>query len=511
MSERKNIDRLFQEKFKDFEANPADEVWENIEAKLNEKKKRRIIPFWWKSSGVAALFVLGFLLTKSVYSPNNQTKDAVVGTNAVPAASEASTPKVIENRTTIKQPGPTSSEAIVNNSSSAPEKSETSSDKVITIPKNNSKTIVTHFQKALVENNSDQIHSSKKKRQNRNSDALVPETIVEKTSEKISQSEENNSVALAEKEHTEPKFTPNNSNNVTALTGEKPLNLDSLKEAITSNSKIVTPEKKVNDTVKIAGVATNELEELLNEKESKEKQLPKENRWQITSNVAPVFLGSVGNGSPIGSEFENNSKEYNTSFSMGVGVSYAVNTKLSVRTGINKMSVDYNTNNIAFFVAIDDQGMNNISPTLGGKTIHVEDAETPVDNLLPFENNFVQRNEGYMNQKMGYYEVPVELTYALINNRFGVKVIGGVSTFFLNENKISLVSENMSTELGKANNLNDVHFSTNLGLGIKYGFLKSFEFNVEPTVKYQLNTFTKNAGNFKPYFFGIYSGISYKF
>jgi len=196
---------------------------------------------------------------------------------------------------------------------------------------------------------------------------------------------------------------------------------------------------------------------------------------------------------------------------MGVGVSYAVNTKLSVRTGINKMSVDYNTNGIAFFVDIDNPGINNINPSISGKSIHIEDATVPSESLLPFESTFAQKNEGYMNQKIGYYEVPVELTYALVNKRFGIKVIGGVSTFFLNENKISLVSENMSTELGKANNLNDVHFSTNLGLGIKYGFLKSFEFNVEPTVKYQLNTFSENAGNFKPYVFGIYSGISYKF
>ncbi len=511
MSERKNIDRLFQEKFKDFEAYPADEVWENIEAKLDEKKKRRIIPFWWKLSGIAALFMLGFLLTKSIYSPDNQTENnVVVGTNAAPTP-ETSAPKAIENSTTLKQPISTSPETIATNTESNQEENHTSSHEVIAVQKNHSKTMTNSAQTALVESNSDKFHSSKKKRENRNSDVLLRETIVEKTSDKISQSQKSSSIALAEKNPTEPKLTPNNTNNATVLTGEKPLNLDGLKEALSSNSKIVTPEKKVNDTVKIAGVATNALEELLNEKESKEKQLPKENRWQITSNVAPVFLGSVGNGSPIGSEFENNSKEYNTSFSMGVGVSYAVNTKLSVRTGINKMSVDYNTNDIAFFVAIDDQGMSNISPTSGGKTIHVEDAETPINNLLPFENNFVQRNEGYMNQKMGYYEVPVELTYALVNNRFGVKVIGGVSTFFLNENKISLVSENMSTELGKANNLNDVHFSTNLGLGIKYGFLKSFEFNVEPTVKYQLNTFTKNAGNFKPYIFGIYSGISYKF
>jgi hypothetical protein len=52
-------------------------------------------------------------------------------------------------------------------------------------------------------------------------------------------------------------------------------------------------EKKVNDTASKKSVANNELEELLNEKESKVKQESKRNRWQLTSNVATIFLGSI--------------------------------------------------------------------------------------------------------------------------------------------------------------------------------------------------------------------------
>jgi len=44
MSDKKHIDRLFQEGFKDFEATPDDAVWKNIESKLTEnKKKPRVI------------------------------------------------------------------------------------------------------------------------------------------------------------------------------------------------------------------------------------------------------------------------------------------------------------------------------------------------------------------------------------------------------------------------------------------------------------------------------------
>jgi hypothetical protein len=63
MNDKKKIERLFQEKFKDFEVNPSPEVWENIASQLEKKKgKKRIFPFWFnaKAAGIAAALVLGF-------------------------------------------------------------------------------------------------------------------------------------------------------------------------------------------------------------------------------------------------------------------------------------------------------------------------------------------------------------------------------------------------------------------------------------------------------------------
>jgi hypothetical protein len=117
-----------------------------------------------------------------------------------------------------------------------------------------------------------------------------------------------------------------------------------------------------------------------------------------------------------------------------------------------------------------------------------------------------------MLQKTGYIEVPLEMSYALVNKKFGVDIIGGVSTLFLNQNNVSVVSsQGLKTEVGQAENLNNVHFSTNVGLGFKYRFLDFFEANFEPMFKYQVNTFSKDAGNFKPYFIGLYTGISFSF
>jgi hypothetical protein len=65
--------------------------------------------------------------------------------------------------------------------------------------------------------------------------------------------------------------------------------------------------------------------------------------------------------------------------------------------------------------------------------------------------------------------------------------------------------------IGEADNLNRVHFSSNLGIGLRYNFLKSFQASVDPMLKYQIGTFSDGAGNFKPYFLGLYTGLSYRF
>ena len=57
MDINKNIDQLFQEKLKNLETTPNKKVWKEIESKIT-KKKRKIYPFWWFSSGVAALLII---------------------------------------------------------------------------------------------------------------------------------------------------------------------------------------------------------------------------------------------------------------------------------------------------------------------------------------------------------------------------------------------------------------------------------------------------------------------
>lgn len=257
----------------------------------------------------------------------------------------------------------------------------------------------------------------------------------------------------------------------------------------------------------------NALGELLKEKENKSvtENEPKINRWQITSNVAPIYLSSASEGSPIDSRFSANDKEYKTKFSYGLGLSYAVSKKFAVRTGVNTIALEYNTNDVVFNQTSNARQLEHVNMNLQGSMLNIQAKGEALASApeLGFNGN-VQKFEGSINQKTGYIEVPVELAYKLLDRKFGIELVGGFSTLFLNENEVSLISSDTEMQIGQANNLNSTHFSTNFGVGFKYNFLKSLQFNVEPKFKYQINPYTE-SGNFTPFLFGIYTGLNYRF
>ena len=117
-----------------------------------------------------------------------------------------------------------------------------------------------------------------------------------------------------------------------------------------------------------------------------------------------------------------------------------------------------------------------------------------------------------INQSLGYIEVPLELQYAVLSNKFGVNVIGGFSSLFLNNNEVfSEAQDGNRTFLGEANNINKVSYSANFGLGLNYQVTKKIDLNLEPMLKYQINTFNNTSGDFQPFFVGVYTGLAIKF
>lgn len=517
MNERKNIEHLFQDKFTNFEVEPNEIAWENIKEKLQEKKKRRVIPFWFKFSGVAALLAVGIVFFNSDFNSNdvkntnpvvNQSKDVDEKLDEKNSISDKNKPienvANSENELNENKNSDLNSNDILNQNAVIEKENlnriNTSKNQISDI--NSKSNVIKNTKSSEISNkNVDRIAQKSSKSENN-----IKSNLFNSDSEKLNSTDLNNNNYLINKSLEDKSIV-----NQTQNKDNKTFNLNS-KEIVVEQSNPISNEftNKI-DSTKIAIVEPNVLEELLKENEAKLNEEPKINRWQVVTNVAPIYFSSTRNGSPLDSKLASNDKNYAGNFSYGVGVNYAVNKKLKIRTGLNKLAVDYDTNGIVYYensAAVSGK-IANLNPNVPGSLITIEslsNVDSPFNKIAE-----INKNEGSLNQKMGYIEFPLELSYRLVDKKFGLDFIGGMSTLYLNQNEIYLQSDKMNMKIGEANNLSTLHFSTNLGLGFKYNFLKNFNAHLEPVFKYQLNTFTNNVGDFKPYVFGVYSGISYSF
>ncbi|RAR72826.1 hypothetical protein [Flavobacterium aciduliphilum] len=478
MKESKNIQSFFQEKFENLEIQPNPIVWDTIYHELHEKKKRRTVFFWWFFSGVAAGFVLFFSINNLYFQEREGLRPDSVSSQKQSVSSDelkkTKEPQKTSNPQEIKKNAP---EYVVDR---IKDKHTLSNTRVSKIEYDKTSGFAVTYKEKQTSTYTHKLHY--------------------KTANDNQDDPKNHSEALKTLEDH-------------ALVNEANSKLYSneLKEASPKAVlEINSSEDKKLDSTKIVVAVQNPLEELLNEKESKLEKEPKVNRWQVFTNIAPIYFSSVTEGSPLDSNLKNNKKSYSlNNQSYGVGLAYDVNKKVKVRAGINILNVDYSTQDIVYYYQSDmvSGKIDHLNTNAIGGAIIIESLNNVT---IPF-NKMGEKSQGSINQKLGYVEVPLELTYALLNKRFGIDFIGGMSTLFLNKNEIFLQSPTLQVKIGEADNLNNTHFSGNLGLGIKYALRRNFLARVEPTFKYQVNTFRNDSGNFNPYVFGIYTGLNYIF
>jgi len=555
MKEQKNIERLFQEKFKDFEVLPPQDSWHIIASRLGEKKKKkRIVPFWIQLSGIAAsLFIVVSLIwnfsgeSDTTEVPNSD--DTVVNTESS---------KINSNNSDIASP---IKEAVVYdskiNEQNIDKKAKNSTNQY------NEKSIDEKLVNSKFKNNFSRTNglvangkSEKDSHVNTNQKDLSVTKYNLKKQSSTKLKSENSLVTNADKNKAKSELKTNSNrnnsdfenqfdsyivvDNVKDKSSVKKETVDAFFEktnaTTTKNTKVITDNDSITkqdskskvvvldeiitqDSTLVVKIANekNPLVELLEAKEAGKNESEKEekqSKWAISTNASPVYFNSLAEGSSIDEQFNSNSKNYTTTLSYGLTGTYVVNNKLSLRTGVNSINLSYKTNDVVFETRI--RGAQDNVPTISRNqnasqmifSSKINDNEQFFGDV---ENVVLKNNIGALRQNISYIEVPLELSYKLLDRKFEVELIGGMSTLFLNQNSISLVTNGLEMEVGSANNLNNIHFSSNVGLGFKYSFWKSFNANFQPMFKYQINTFSENSGNFRPYFIGLYTGVGFSF
>jgi hypothetical protein len=512
MKEKKHIDKLFKDRFKDFEASPSPQVWEQIQAKLNEEKEdRKVIPLWWKLAGVAALLAILFTIGTTVFNPFDSTNTITTEDTTHPNPSDSELQDNPLTNDYINE-AEVASEEIENPSTKDASEAATVTDVVKADKETNSLLQKSTSVKNAVatETGTKDVSTAKKK--------LATENLIkEEASKDIATKKEAIAVNSEKKEIITEK-------NKTAI--KKEIGIEESTKVVTADTdtkeaiKDVNPINEAKETEIDAEKNTRSILDAINEKNEVEAvaktSTKPENRWDVGPNFAPVYYNSLGEGSSIDPSFADNSKKGDVNFSYGVQVSYALSDRLKVRTGVSNVDLSYATSGLELGTApvssalksIDYGGKQQVVTALDKGTFAAQSGEgNPFDNIRPKSTS----GEVLLVQNISYYEVPLELNYALVDNKFGVNVIGGFSTLFLGNNEVSVQAGDFNDTLGEANNLSSVSFTTNVGLGFNYKFNKKFAFNIEPMFKYQLNPYTDSSVDFKPYYVGIYSGLSFKF
>lgn len=452
MKEEKDLERLYRERFKDFEASPAHDLWSGIEDQLNASDTRKHIPVFWKrAAGVAALLGVAFFGSRSfLYTPDqNQEVNTTISARPVqetpssenqtggnPSIKSFSNPEFLNETIATSYQEAASSERVTPNHNQTPKNPLNLAQTNTTPAGGDAQSFVHGYASAL----------------------YLPAT----------------SLMLYKDQMPEPGPMPQ-------FQYERTEESPSLFDFAAGNEEDVQEDSNTH--------------------------------WVVYPAVAPVYYGSLNNGSPIEPGLSDKSKSGETHLSYGINVAYHVSKKLSLRTGVNRVTMGYTTNNVTFTpTASPSARAGNIDYASSNLNIIINDiGRRPQNAFLPDVPKANLTYNGDMAQRLGYVEVPLELKYKMAGNRIGLHLIGGLSSLFLVDNSIVLQSETLNTELGTATNINSLNFSTNLGVGVDYRFSEALLFNLEPMFKYQWNTFSGDTGGFSPYLLGVYTGFSFRF
>jgi len=305
------------------------------------------------------------------------------------------------------------------------------------------------------------------------------------------------------------EFVENDSNDTDSKSTVASSELELDKEKCSEEEDSEEQEQPVEKTIEEA-VAELKIEEDKTKNDTEEDAAF--NKWRIAPNIAPVYYNTLSDGSPVDRNLTANKKKGQLTMSYGLGVGYVVNKRLTIRTGLNKVEFGYDTQDVAISSTpdpISGPRIKNIDLAPGVESLNI--LNTDGFSVAQIPSAYSSLYNASLNQRIGYLEVPLELSYKVSDKKMKIDVITGVSTFFLNKNEIYTETNGKATFIGEANNLNKMSYSANIGLGFNYKIVKTFNFNFEPMFKYQLNAFSNDSGNFKPYILGVYSGFSYKF
>lgn len=479
--EFENIDSLFSSEMKDFSPTPPAGAWEAIESRLAVKKQRKpIFTFYRVAASIALILAastLGYILLTE--RPDISSQISLEQTDVI-----ESNENEIQN-SVINEPSPVK---------------ETSTSNQI-IPEEKTQSLVVTKSKTT---------------------SISAETIAAYNDVQGSQPAEEENLVIAN------NAAPTTDNEEAIILSLIPTEADLLSEDKYTTPGIIVQQKSTDNEAYL-----NLLAEFENPEENKKNF----DRWAIGGQAGPQYSYRELEAQYASQELidkYNQEESGIIAYAGGVNVAFKPAKRLSIQSGVyySKMGqsspAQYNSNKAVFIG--DYTGLPGETRVENNMSINAPPAELRVTtsmgnvskDIASSTPNEVSYNEGLaslqdqyqevrqVNQYLEFLEIPLIARYAVIDRKFNLNVLGGLSTNFLISSPVHLDNGSYYTE---TNNLNSVNYSSTIGMGLGYNFTSRLLFSFEPQFKYYLNAINRNTTTttVKPYAFGVYTGISYSF
>jgi len=470
MKKDKELDDLFREKLLNYEQEPPAYLLDNILSGVaGERRKKKLI--FWRVAGVAAALLLAFIAGWQLNSWNDQKMNQTV------FAGRKSVPEMpAETKTQIEKVMPTgqvasATSSLIRNEANSINRSTNSniinqtsksaaialSSRSVRVAENNEVMLIEPLKSiyVLIKPVSRNQNSLQNKKDRVRSSELTQKSIDQQIME------QNKQLMTAENKSKEK---------VRWMVGAQ-----------------VSPEYNVSRGSQSKTYASNMLSSSSNQADMGggiSVEYKKGKRWSLQSGIYYSGLGQTsGNPSSSGSK--------NLQYDIA-GPNY-FNTAVNLDVSSNRMSMNSNA------------GVIELNKIPSGMVLgtSLED-NTLAASVMVSQTNFIQNFE--------YVEVPLYLRYTLIDARIDVVILGGLSSNLLVGNQVFVEGDSGKSLVGKTKDMEFLNYSGTLGLGFKYELSKRISLNIEPRIKYFINSLSNNSSvTYKPYTIGVFTGLSYEF
>jgi len=501
--EEKNIDSLFRDQLLDFEADVPLYVWDNITEKLDGKK--RIKAFYYISGIAASVLMLiafgaGYFLTK-----NTQHNQQFAQHTPNKSANEMGSEPISEP---TKQP-----ENETNNVIATAQKTEIES--MNTSQKQSAKT---------VDKQNNQLYNTF----NHNTTNVKNNTIANNSTNADNELIMLND-AIMQVEYSETNTVAN------TVKRAKPMHVNYIQPVanFAQLNLLAAQYTKSDDEKKILPLEINENNVANTSKKS--------GGWSLEGQFSPLYASSEGGASYSQNEYMDNMASINVpadkadynknnyaainsemnampSYSGGFNVQFTSEKRWAVQSGVfyskrNKAIEDlivnsyvYNNQNVYYInSALDEVYFN---PTAASQFDEMRQSGEIENAVSAGYNQMVYQSGLDLVQSFDYVEIPMIFKFALIDKRFGVNFIGGLSTDILVNNSISIKYDQNSLWEGAQNEAKMFNYSSTLGVGFDYALTSRISLTIEPRMRNLLSANTAKNYNF-PSSFACFTGIRF--